>query len=300
MTSATEELRRLMDERGVEWTDKVEDLGLTIAGFADTRWDANGFKWCYIESGGTATLASCRPIEIKGCTPEQAIAATLGSDASAARIADRLRSTADEMRNIGASTMTPHELLAFYAHELDKVADSLMFAATLGSGTCNSEEANPQVCCTDSERNALVRDGEDSHALLPCPFCGGEAKLVSADHPSYTQHRDGWYVICSCGASLGYHGNDDKWETYGDFPHELCAIEAWNTRYEPTWGEFGKMLDRAVRAETRIFEIVRCRDCRFRCFDECTRIDEGFKDYWFAIEPDGFCAWGERTPNGWQ
>lgn len=41
-------------------------------------------------------------------------------------------------------------------------------------------------------------------------------------------------------------------------------------------------------------EIVRCRDCKFRCLNECTRIDEGFKDYWFAIEPNGFCAWGER------
>lgn len=66
--------------------------------------------------------------------------------------------------------------------------------------------------------------------LKLCPFCGGEAKLISADHPSYTQHSEGWYVICGCGASLGYHGNDDKWETYGDFPHELCAIEAWNRR----------------------------------------------------------------------
>lgn len=70
--------------------------------------------------------------------------------------------------------------------------------------------------------------------LLPCPFCGGEAKLISADHPSYTQHSDGWYVICDCGASLGYHGNDGNWETYGDFPHELCAITAWNTRAERT------------------------------------------------------------------
>jgi len=43
-----------------------------------------------------------------------------------------------------------------------------------------------------------------------------------------------------------------------------------------------------------IAPITRCRDCRFRCIDECTRIDEGFKDYWFAIEFDGFCAWGER------
>lgn len=51
-------------------------------------------------------------------------------------------------------------------------------------------------------------------------------------------------------------------------------------------------------AEYGYVKVVRCRDCKFRCFDECTRIDEGFKDYWFAIEPDGFCAWGEREEGG--
>ena len=76
----------------------------------------------------------------------------------------------------------------------------------------------------------------DSNAteLLPCPFCGGEAKLIRADHPSYTQHSEGWYVICGCGASLGYHGVGGEFETYGDFPHELCAVKAWNTRTEQT------------------------------------------------------------------
>lgn len=49
------------------------------------------------------------------------------------RLAEKLRGIADEMRSIGASTMTPHELLACYAREVDKVADSLKFAATLGS-----------------------------------------------------------------------------------------------------------------------------------------------------------------------
>lgn len=77
--TATDELRRLLDERGVEWTDKAEEVGLTLAGFADTRWNANGVRWIYTESNGTATLASSRPVEIRGCTPEQAIAATLGS-----------------------------------------------------------------------------------------------------------------------------------------------------------------------------------------------------------------------------
>lgn len=63
-------------------------------------------------------------------TPEQAIAATLGNDASAVRLAERLRGIADEMRNMGASTMTPHELFRYFAREIDKAVD---IAATLGS-----------------------------------------------------------------------------------------------------------------------------------------------------------------------
>ena len=70
-------------------------------------------------------------LTVGNLTPEQAIAATLGSDASAVRLAERLRSIADVMRNVGASTMTPHELLAFYAREVDKVADLLEFVAEL-------------------------------------------------------------------------------------------------------------------------------------------------------------------------
>ena len=63
----------------------------------------------------------------------QAISRDTGERASAVRLAERLRSIADEMRSVGASSMTPHELLACYANDVDKVADSLMFAATLGS-----------------------------------------------------------------------------------------------------------------------------------------------------------------------
>ncbi|MBO7674694.1 MAG: hypothetical protein J6S63_06755 [Atopobiaceae bacterium] len=52
-------------------------------------------------------------------------------DASAVRLAERLRGIADEMRNVGASTMTPHELLACYASDVDKVADSLMYGTRI-------------------------------------------------------------------------------------------------------------------------------------------------------------------------
>lgn len=63
------------------------------------------------------------------------------------------------------------------------------------------------------------------------------------------------------------------------------------SEYKPT-----EYVDMALLREndSKLVErVVRCRDCNFRCLNECTRIDEGFKDYWFAIEPNGYCAWGE-------
>ena len=110
----TELLRKLLEERGLScqthYLHASWYIGPKLYEAADNLY-------------GTLTVSSL--------TPDQAIAATLGSDASAVRLAERLRSIADEMRNVGASTMTPHELLAFYAREVDKVVDSLMFAATL-------------------------------------------------------------------------------------------------------------------------------------------------------------------------
>jgi hypothetical protein len=41
-------------------------------------------------------------------------------------------------------------------------------------------------------------------------------------------------------------------------------------------------------------EIIRCKDCKFSMFDrECSRVDPWVDETWFAIEPDGFCKWGE-------
>jgi len=70
------ELRELLDERGVEYD--VKDLP-NIKFFHDTRWNANGVRWCFTEFvGATTCLTMCN--EWKDCTPEQAIAATLGSE----------------------------------------------------------------------------------------------------------------------------------------------------------------------------------------------------------------------------
>ena len=71
--SATDVLRRMLDERGVEWESKdVEG----ISGFHDTRWNAYDVRWCYVEFVGN-NYTKLVPSSEFHCTPEQAIAATL-------------------------------------------------------------------------------------------------------------------------------------------------------------------------------------------------------------------------------
>ncbi len=64
---ATTELRRLLDERGVEWADR-------LGPFPVTAYEGNGVTWVAKEY--TAGMFS---IETRPVTPAQAIAATLGS-----------------------------------------------------------------------------------------------------------------------------------------------------------------------------------------------------------------------------
>lgn len=62
MTSATENMRRLLAERGIEWRSGLE--GVTFVG-----------DWCFVEYDEGKLAATCEPV----LTIEQAIAATLGS-----------------------------------------------------------------------------------------------------------------------------------------------------------------------------------------------------------------------------
>jgi len=63
MTSATDELRRMLDECGVEYRCGLQ--GVTFVG-----------DWCFVEYENGLLAATCEPV----LTPEQAIAATLGSE----------------------------------------------------------------------------------------------------------------------------------------------------------------------------------------------------------------------------
>jgi len=70
MTSATDELRRLLDERGVEWWQSANTLGCVF-----TRWHSPlfGDEVCAMENGEEGLVLFDHFV-----TPEQAVEATLG------------------------------------------------------------------------------------------------------------------------------------------------------------------------------------------------------------------------------
>ena len=174
MTSATDnrttELRNLLDERGIEYAESQDRFR--------TRFRFNYCEACGDYLNEIEVMGACITASKSYLTPDQAIAATLGSDASADRLAERLRSIADEMRNVGASSMKPHELLAFYAREVDKVADLLKFAAALGNGTGRNEWAEfGKFRCSEcwTQVDAISTNTTQPMPIRYCPNCGAKA-----------------------------------------------------------------------------------------------------------------------------
>jgi Lar family restriction alleviation protein len=78
------------------------------------------------------------------------------------------------------------------------------------------------------------RTADVEKELLPCPFCGGEARMSSPDCESgYTAYV---YIYCS---KCGSKGHEIKFHIYNNCggigsewrrPYERKAIEAWNMR----------------------------------------------------------------------
>lgn len=70
MTSATDELHRLLDERGVEWGAEESELDHV------TTWNANGGQAMFYES--KTTNPNLLQVNYYDLTPAQAVEATLG------------------------------------------------------------------------------------------------------------------------------------------------------------------------------------------------------------------------------
>ena len=212
MTNATEELQRLLDERDEDYVS-----------------DQHSVTWAYYTDPHTATESMDGTLIVTGLTPEQAIAATLGCDN---RVAERLRGLAADMRGIGASSMTPHELFAYWAREVDKAAD---LAATLGYGV------NPDglpVGLTISEDGNLL-DWRGVNYVRQSTLGGG--KLTAEQVREAVMSADRWEKPMGNTGLTNTHLiiRDDGWQAIAD---ELNATLGGG-ECELTYGETDEGVD---------------------------------------------------------
>lgn len=138
MINATDELRRLLDERGVEYTTRNGMKATSITHI--THWYADG-----VDAEFTEQIKGCTRLTASGLTPEQAIAATLRNDDDYERKMDALicrltngkwsKSRAYDLDFMEQCINEEFEML--YAKEL---AD-----AELGNGTLTAEQVRAAI-----------------------------------------------------------------------------------------------------------------------------------------------------------
>lgn len=158
MTS-TDDLRRLLDERGVEY--EAEDMQTNM----QTYWG----DWCFMEplDAKPHTLGAQCELMLIPATPEQAIAATMGND-------DNLLERENSKLEHKLSNMETKLLKA--QERIDELN------ATLSSGTCEMHRYKNALGFIDewkcSECNADVSGIADDTPPNYCPNCG--RKIVSS------------------------------------------------------------------------------------------------------------------------
>lgn len=124
----TTELREKLTERGVE--HEARDGGTLHV----TSWLASGVQWNYREIGDTHSLTMGNPWV--GCTPEQAIAATLGSGTLTVEQVKRIHDVIEKhWHDLPAEYDMPEATaLPECSYDWQAIADELN--AELGNGTC--------------------------------------------------------------------------------------------------------------------------------------------------------------------
>ena len=151
--NATEELQRLLDERGIHWWAGADDH--------KTLWESNGLTWEYFnDENGDAWLGFLGACE-QDITPEQAIAATIGG------------------RKLTAKQVCE----AVYANSIhadcadanwQAIADELN--AVLGGGECEDVSTKNGIFKC-SECGCTVEEyGVDCGEIHYCPDCGKAVK----------------------------------------------------------------------------------------------------------------------------
>lgn len=139
--SATDELRRMLTEAGVEWTD---------CSYKDTctAWSSNGVTWYGLWRDGSIELMAHQ------LTPEQAISATIGD------------TDATPTRQDGADLAAENAKLRERIHELEMEGSDHFYR------TAYAEDANRTLEAENAKLRELVRDAWGSgHPDKSCGDC---------------------------------------------------------------------------------------------------------------------------------
>jgi len=162
MTNATDELRRLLDERGEDYVS-----------------DQHSVTWAYYTDPHTATESMDGTLIVTGLTPEQAIAATLGGGKLTA---EQVRETVEKhWHDLPADYDMPEATaLPEYSYDWQAIADELN--ATLGGGECefviednmNESEGMGDVWfrCTNCDTTFDYYADDWLMKQNYCPHCG--------------------------------------------------------------------------------------------------------------------------------
>ena len=152
LASATEILRRLLDERGVEYFKHEDGEPLRKLEKADepaTSWHMGGASVCAVPIEGSDLF----DLWIDHCTPEQAIAATLGSG----------KLTAEQVQAVifAHSSCAGRENGEYFANDIRMQAIADELNATLGGGECVPHGEWESISQTQEVRHIFCECGHE-------------------------------------------------------------------------------------------------------------------------------------------
>lgn len=167
--TATERLREMLDERGVEWADQSNGYATV------TKYSADGVCWHAVARHYIEPSNDWMILRADSITPEQAIAATLESGTL----------TAEQVRELIAPHLHARPTFDFGRHgavwgaDFQAIADELN--AELGSGECEAIHDRHYYRGINGICEGLYcsKCGEPlSNKFEHCPWCGAKIRKV--------------------------------------------------------------------------------------------------------------------------
>ena len=262
---ATERIRAMLDERGVEWHDTKIGKGFI------TVYEHDGITWIVTEhSSGRLSVKGCvKPTQghYDGMTPEQAIAATLGPKITG--------NTSDGYHTFNELYHHRAVLFSVIVRDHRELAWKSMrhHDGTMYDGMFIVGIETPEGQATYHYDIDPYWDMFNCRELDQAPEWDGHT-------PSEAIERIATLGSCNCSDNCT---NSERMTEHGGPERSGEYVTVWRD-HKPTKLHWG-------------VPVVRCRDCEYYrdhewmmvtdVVDVCHFFADGVK-----VEPDGFCAWG--------